>query len=82
MAMIILDTCVNCAACEPECPNEAITEGDGIYVIAVDKCTECVGHFDAPKCVETCPVDGCIVKDPKHAETKDQLTAKFNKLKK
>jgi ferredoxin len=82
MAMIILDTCVNCAACEPECPNEAITEGDGIYVIAVEKCTECVGHFDQPKCVETCPVDGCIIKDPAHAETKDQLTAKFNKLKK
>ena len=82
MAMMINDTCVNCAACEPECPNEAISEGDGLYVIAPDKCTECVGHYDQPKCVETCPVDECIVKDPAHAETKDQLMAKFNRLKK
>ncbi len=82
MAMLIQDTCVNCAACEPECPNEAISEGDGIYVINVEKCTECVGHHDSPKCVETCPVDQCIVKDPAHAETKEQLQAKYEKLKK
>ncbi len=80
MAMKILDDCISCGACEPECPNEAITQGDTVYVVAADKCTECVGAFDAPKCQEVCPVDGCIVQDPDHAETKDQLQDKYNKL--
>ncbi len=62
MAMTIKEDCISCGACEPECPNEAITQGDTVYVIDVAKCTECVGHFDSPKCVEVCPVDGCIVK--------------------
>jgi len=78
--MIINEDCISCGACEPECPNEAITQGDTIYVIDVDKCTECVGAFDAPKCVEVCPVDGCIIKDPNHAETQEQLEAKYHKL--
>ena len=80
MAMLINEECVNCAACEPECPNEAISEGDDIYVIDHTKCTECVGHADSPKCVEACPVDDCIVKDPDHEETKDQLQAKYEAL--
>ncbi len=80
MAMLINEECVNCGACEPECPNEAISEGDSIYVIAVEKCTECVGAHDKPKCVEACPVDGCIVIDPAHKETKEQLQAKYEKL--
>jgi ferredoxin len=62
MAMIIKDDCISCGACEPECPNEAIAQGDTIYTIDGEKCTECVGHFDSPKCVEVCPVDGCIIK--------------------
>ena len=80
MAMIINEDCISCGACEPECPNEAITQGDTIYVVDADKCTECVGAFDAPKCVEVCPVDGCIIKDPNHAETQEQLEAKYHKL--
>jgi ferredoxin len=80
MAMVINEDCISCGACEPECPNEAITQGDTIYVIDADKCTECVGAFDAPKCVEVCPVDGCIIKDPNHAETQEQLEAKYHKL--
>jgi ferredoxin len=80
MAMKILEDCISCGACEPECPNEAITQGDTVYVVAVEKCTECVGAFDAPKCVEVCPVDGCIPQDPDHSETKDQLQEKYNKL--
>ena len=27
MAIIITDECINCGACEPECPNTAIYEG-------------------------------------------------------
>ena len=80
MAMIINEECINCGACEPDCPNEAITEGDDIYVIEVAKCTECVGHHDEPKCVDVCPVDDCIPKDPANVETKEQLQAKFEAL--
>ncbi|MEE8483988.1 MAG: YfhL family 4Fe-4S dicluster ferredoxin [Nitrospinota bacterium] len=80
MALLINDECVNCGVCEPECPNNAISEGDDIYVIDPAKCTECVGHFDEPQCVEVCPVD-CIVKDPNKEETKEQLQAKYESLK-
>jgi ferredoxin len=79
VALIITDECVNCGVCEPECPNSAISEGDDIYVIDVAKCTECVGHFDEPQCVEVCPVD-CIPKDPNNEETKEQLQAKYESL--
>ena len=79
MAMIISDECINCDVCEPECPNGAITQGDEIYVIDPAKCTECVGHFDTPQCVEVCPVD-CITRDPEHAESEEELQAKFEKL--
>ncbi len=80
MAMIILDTCINCGNCEPDCPNTAISQGSSIYQVAPEKCTECVGAFDAPKCVEVCPVDGCIVVDPAHTETHDALEAKYHSL--
>lgn len=80
MALLINEECVNCGVCEPECPNEAISEGEDIYVIDADKCTECVGHYDEPQCVDVCPVD-CIVADPDHAESKEELQAKFEKLK-
>jgi ferredoxin len=79
MALMITDECINCDVCEPECPNGAIAQGDEIYVIDPSKCTECVGHYDAPQCVEVCPVD-CIIKDPEHAETEAQLKAKYEKL--
>ncbi len=80
MAMVILEDCISCGACEPECPNEAISQGDTIYVVDASKCTECVGAYDSPKCVEVCPVDGCIVTDPNHAETRERLQEKYNKL--
>lgn len=79
MALIITDECINCDVCEPECPNGAITMGEEIYEIAPDKCTECVGHFDTPQCVEVCPVE-CIPKDPANSESQQQLFAKFFKL--
>lgn len=61
MAMTITDECIACGACEPECPTEAISEGDPIYIIDAQKCVECEGYFDEPQCVEVCPVD-CIEK--------------------
>ena len=60
MATMITEECINCGACEPECPNEAITEGREVYVINPVRCTECVGHFDEEQCAAVCPVDCCV----------------------
>ena len=79
MALMITDECINCDVCEPECPNDAISQGDSIYVIDPNKCTQCVGHYDTPQCVEVCPVD-CIPMDPKYPENEEQLQAKYEKL--
>ena len=79
MALTITSACINCDVCEPECPNEAISQGDDHYVINPSLCTECVGFFDEPQCVSVCPVE-CIQPDPAHPETKEQLQAKFNRL--
>ncbi len=79
MALTITEECINCDVCEPECPNQAISMGDTIYVIDPNKCTECVGHFDEPQCVQVCPVE-CIPVNPDVIETKDQLMAKFFRL--
>lgn len=79
MSLLINDECINCDVCEPECPNSAITQGDEIYEINPNLCTECVGHFDEPQCIEVCPVD-CILTDPDNEETKDVLQRKYEKL--
>ncbi len=63
MALIITEECINCALCDPECPTDSITEGDPVYVIDQETCTECVGDYDEPKCAEVCPVDCCIPAD-------------------
>ncbi|MES2353563.1 MAG: YfhL family 4Fe-4S dicluster ferredoxin [Pseudomonadota bacterium] len=76
MALMITDECINCDVCEPECPNQAISQGPEIYLIDPGKCTECVGHYETPQCVEVCPVD-CIPKNPDVVETKDQLHQKY-----
>lgn len=70
---------INCDVCVPECPNEAIAQGEDIYVIDPDRCTECVGHFDESQRVAVCPVDA-IVPDPEHAESREALEAKFSHL--
>lgn len=57
MALTITDECISCGACEAECPNQAISEGETMYVIDPNKCTECQGFYDSPKCAEICPVD-------------------------
>lgn len=79
MALYITDECINCDVCEPECPNDAITPGDAIYVIEPDLCTECVGHYETSQCVEVCPVD-CIPVDPEHVESREQLMEKYAHL--
>ena len=79
MALLITDDCINCTVCEPECPNSAISAGDDIFVIDPDKCTECVGHFEASQCIDVCPVD-CIIIDPNRTETREQLQAKYERL--
>lgn len=79
MALIITDECINCDVCEPECPNDAIYQGELIYEIAPQKCTECVGHFDRPQCQEVCPVS-CIIVDANHQENHTTLMEKYKKL--
>ncbi len=76
MALLITDECINCDVCEPECPNGAIAQGDEIYEIDPNLCTECVGHYDEPQCVLVCPVE-CIPKDPENVESKDELMEKY-----
>ena len=79
MALLITDESINCDVCEPECPNDAIAQGPEIYVIHPERCTECVGHFDTPQCIEVCPVD-CIEVNPEFVESKDQLRLKYQSL--
>ncbi len=79
MALQITDQCINCDVCEPVCPNQAIAQGAEIYVITPNRCTECVGHYDTPQCVDVCPVE-CIFVDPNHVESGEQLLAKYHAL--
>jgi ferredoxin len=94
MATTITEACVNCGACEPECPNEAIYEGgaswqvagearppvsaDYFYIVA-EKCTECVGFFDQEQCAVVCPVE-CCVPDPDNRESEAELLARARRL--
>ncbi|OIQ79825.1 ferredoxin [mine drainage metagenome] len=79
MALWITDECINCDVCEPECPNQAISLGPEIYEIDPDRCTECVGHFDQPQCVQVCPVN-CIPMRPDRMESREQLLEKYRRL--
>jgi ferredoxin len=79
MSLLITEECINCDVCEPECPNGAISQGADCYVIDAALCTECVGHFDRSQCTDVCPVD-CIIKDPDHAESPEQLQVKYQHL--
>ena len=79
MAYKITDDCISCRACEAECKNQAISERDTSYMIDPDKCTECVGNHESPKCAEVCPVDACEP-DPEHEESKEQLLERWRNL--
>jgi ferredoxin len=79
MALLITDECINCDVCEPECPNDAIYMGEEIYEIDPHKCTECVGHFDEPQCVQVCPV-ACIPLNPQFVESQEKLWDKYRRL--
>jgi ferredoxin len=79
MALMITEECINCDVCEPECPNQAIYMGEKIYEINPNLCTECVGHFDKPQCMEVCPVS-CIPVNPLFVEDKSALLVKYQRL--
>jgi ferredoxin len=95
MATVITSECINCGACEPECPNTAIYQGgvqwqapdgamhpaisDDIFYIVPEKCTECVGFYDHEACAAVCPVD-CCVPDPARPETHEQLLERARAL--
>ena len=94
MSTMITEECINCGACEPECPNTAIYEGGAsyeaqgqshaalaqdIYYIVPEKCTECVGFFDQEQCAAVCPVD-CCVPNPDDPETEEQLLVKVRAI--
>lgn len=75
MATHITSECINCGACEPECPNQAIKEGPEIYVIDPSLCTECVGFHEKEACQAVCPVE-CCLPDPDRPETEPALIAR------
>ena len=92
MSLKISEECINCGACQPECPNEAIYVGgedyelfgksgsalsQDYYYIVAEKCTECVGFHDEPMCASVCPTDACV-KDKE--EVKDALLKKAKAL--
>ena len=79
MALKINEECTACDVCREECPNDAITEGDPIYIIDPNLCTECAGAHDEPQCVSVCPMD-CCIPDPDKEETKEELLEKYERL--
>ncbi|MBU2977535.1 YfhL family 4Fe-4S dicluster ferredoxin [Alteromonas sp. C1M14] len=79
MALLITEECINCDMCVAECPNDAISLGETYYQINHARCTECIGHYDEPSCVQVCPVD-CISPDPAHRESQAQLADKYAQM--
>ena len=79
MATIIIDDCINCGACEDECPNGAISMGEEIFVIDPMLCTECVGHHDELMCAAACPPETCV-QDPERVETEETLFERARKI--
>src|SRR5436305_15144299 len=79
MATMITEECINCGACEPECPNGAISQGEDIFVIDPALCTECVGFHDEEACAAVCPVD-CCIPDANNVESEEALYARAAKL--
>lgn len=65
MKLIINDECIACDACVPECPVQAISEGDPLYVLDQNVCTLCEGIFDEPQCMPVCPTDAVVEEESK-----------------
>lgn len=63
MALQITEPCVNCWACEPLCPSNAIYEAQPHFLIDAKKCTECEGDYSDSQCAAVCPIEGAIVDD-------------------
>jgi ferredoxin len=79
VATLIVDDCINCGACEPVCPNKAISAGEALFVIDPRRCTECVGFHDTEQCAAVCPTDACLP-DPDRQESEDTLLARAKRL--
>lgn len=79
MATKITEECINCGACEAECPNDAISEGESTYVIDPKLCTECVGFYDHEACQAVCPTESCQP-DPNNVETEEVLLARAKQI--
>jgi len=75
MATIITEECINCGACEPECPNTAIYEGGASWELdgATHRPSRTTSITSFPisavnvsafstrsQCKAVCPVDCCI----------------------
>ena len=80
MALMITEECINCGACEPECPNNAISTGEEIYELNPELCTECVGYFDEPQCRTICPIPEVLIVNPDYIEKKDELLKKKQQI--
>jgi ferredoxin len=79
MATRITEDCINCGACEDECPNGAIAMGEETFVIDPALCTECVGFSSGQMCAAACPPDVCI-QDPDRIEGEQALFARAKKI--
>lgn len=79
MSLMITKDCICCDACKEECPTDAIYEGDPIYMIDPDRCTECVNDYSEPACIVVCPVE-CIEVDPDNIESLEELKLKYDKI--
>ena len=80
MATKITEECINCGACEPECPNSAITQGDDIYVIDPSLCTECVGFHGEEACAAGLPGGLLHPGSRRSGETEEELYARLAKI--
>ncbi len=61
MALEIIESCVNCCACEPLCPSRAIHAATPHFLIDADRCSEYVGDFAEVQCASICPIEGAII---------------------
>ena len=79
MVVKITDECISCGACEAECPNKAISEGQTSYVVNPELCTECVGSHQTQQCIAICPV-AAVVFDENRRESREELLARWRKI--